>query len=122
VLIGALDGHDAHHSRARTLFTSWHRDQHAVLLSVVSLTEVLIAPSADLVKLTVARRAITALGVTIHQPTEAIAIVAARLRRRHPISLPDGYCLATAKQTGSRLASFDDKLLRAAESEGVAVI
>jgi predicted nucleic acid-binding protein len=85
----------------------------------VNLTEVLIAPSANASKLTVARQAIAALGVSVHQPNEAIAVEAARLRQRHPVSLPDAYCLATAKHTGSRIASFDQKILNAATHEGL---
>ncbi|MGH2844340.1 MAG: type II toxin-antitoxin system VapC family toxin [Solirubrobacteraceae bacterium] len=119
VLIGALDEHDAHHQSARALFTRWHRNQDAVAIGAVNLTEVLIAPAADSLKLATARRAITALCVTVHQPNEAIAVEAARLRQRHPVSLPDSYCLATAKHTGSALASFDQKILKAATREGI---
>jgi predicted nucleic acid-binding protein len=122
VLIGALDGQDARHARARALFTGWHNDQDEVAISVVSLTEVLIAPSADTSKLATARRAIATLGVIVHQPNEAIAVDAARLRERHPISLPDGYCLATAKHTGATLASFDQKILKAAKRERILVV
>jgi predicted nucleic acid-binding protein len=92
------------------------------VVSVVNLTEVLIAPSSDASKLAVAREAIAALGVTVHQPNEAIGVEAARLRRRHPISLPDAYCIATAKHTGSTLASFDQKIVKAAKREDVEVI
>jgi predicted nucleic acid-binding protein len=88
-------------------------------ISLVNLTEVLIAPSAHASKLAAARAAITALGVTIQQPNEAIAVEAARFRQRHPISLPDAYCLATAKHTGSTLSTFDQKMLTAAKREGV---
>ena len=102
VLIGALDRNDPHHRRARALFTKWRDDQDACAVSVVNLTEVLIAPSADVSKLAAAREAIAALGVTVHQPNEAIGVEAARLRQRHPISLPDAYCLATAKAHGLR--------------------
>lgn len=119
VLIGALDAHDAHHAHARARFTQWHHDQDAVAISAVNLTEVLIAPSADAAKLTAARRAISALGVTVHQPSEAIAVEAARLRQRHTVSLPDGYCLAAAKHTGSTIASFDQRILKAAQREGI---
>jgi hypothetical protein len=49
----------------------------------VNLTEVLIAPSADVSKLAAAREAIAALGVTVHQPNEAIGVETARLRARH---------------------------------------
>ena len=117
VVIGALDGNDQHHQRARAMFTEWRDAQHACAISVVNLTEVLVAPSADISKLAATREAIAALGVTVHQPNEAIAVEAARLRQRHPISLPDAYCLATAKHTHSTLASFDQKILKAATRE-----
>ncbi len=119
VLIGALDGNDPHHQRARALFTGWRDDQDTCAISVVNLTEVLVAPSADVSKLAATREAIAALRVTVHQPNEAIAVEAARLRRRHPISLPDAYCLATAKYTSSAVASFDQKILTAATSEHI---
>jgi predicted nucleic acid-binding protein len=45
---------------------------------------------------------------------------AARFRAAHPISLPDAYCLATAARTGAFLASFDEKVVRAATAEGIA--
>jgi predicted nucleic acid-binding protein len=119
VLIGALDRNDPHHRRARALFTRWREEQDACAVSVVNLTEVLIAPSADASKLAAARDAIAALGVAVHQPNEAIAVEAARLRQRHPVSLPDAYCLATAKHTSSALSSFDQKILKAAKREGI---
>lgn len=122
VLIGALDSSDTHHTRARRLFVSWERRSEARLLSVVNLTEVLVAPAADRRRLRTAREAIAALGITIHQPGEAIGVEAARLRSTYPISLPDAYCLANARHAGARVASFDQKMLRAAEREGLATI
>jgi predicted nucleic acid-binding protein len=122
VVIGALDSMDPHHKRARTLFRGWQRAGEARVLSVINLTEVLVAPAADRRRLRTAREAITALGITIHQPGEAIGVEAARLRRAHPISLPDAYCLATAGHTDAAVASFDEKLLRAAEREGIALV
>ena len=119
VLIGALDGSDAHHRRARELLTRWRGDRDVCAVSVVNLTEVLIAPAADVGRLAAAREAIAALGVSVHQPNEAIGVEAARLRQRHPISLPDAYCLATAKHTGSAVASFDEKILKAAKREQI---
>jgi predicted nucleic acid-binding protein len=121
VLIGALDRDDPHHRRARSLFTDWREAQDACAISVVNLTEVLIAPSADKSKLTTAREAIATLGVDVHQPNEAIGVEAARLRHRHPISLPDAFCLATAKHTGSAVSSFDQKILQAAKLERVRI-
>jgi predicted nucleic acid-binding protein len=122
VLIGALDRSDAHHARARQLLTGWRERQDAVSISVINLTEVLIAPAADPRRLAVAREAIAALGVDVHVPYEALGIEAARLRRRHPVSLPDAYCLATAKHTRATVASFDHKVLKAAGEEGLATL
>jgi predicted nucleic acid-binding protein len=119
-LIGALDGNDPHHGRARTLFRSWQRRDANLLISVVNLTEVLVAPAAERQRLRAAREAIAALGVAVHQPSEAIGVAAAALRGAHPISLPDAYCLATARTVDAELASFDGKVLRAARLEGIA--
>ncbi len=119
VLIGALDSNDAHHVGARRLLTAWRRRQDAVAISVVNLSEVLIAPAADPARLATAREAIAALGVRVHVPNAAIGIEAAKLRHRHPVSLPDAYCLATAKHTRSTLVSFDHKVFKAARDEGL---
>jgi predicted nucleic acid-binding protein len=88
------------------------------LISAVNLTEVLVGIADDRQRLLAAWEAIAALGVTIHQPSEAIGVESARLRGAHPISLPDAYCLATARHRDAALASFDEKVLRAAEREG----
>jgi predicted nucleic acid-binding protein len=117
VVIGALDGSDPHHAQARVLFTRWREEDRSRLISVVNLSEVLVAPAAKGERLRAAREAIAALGVAIHQPNEAIGVEAARLRGRHPISLPDAYCLATARHLGGSVASFDRKVNRAAEAE-----
>jgi hypothetical protein len=67
----------------------------------VNLTEVLVAPSADVSRLASAREAIAALGVSVHQPNEAIGVEAARLRQRHPISLPDAYSRSARSRLGA---------------------
>jgi predicted nucleic acid-binding protein len=117
VLIGALDGSDSHHAEARDFLTAWREQQATQLMSVVNLSEVLVAPSSDPERLRAAREAIAALGVEAHRPGEAIGVRAARLRGHHPISLPDAYCLATAGYTRGTVASFDRRVLRAAEAE-----
>lgn len=122
VLIGALDADDPHHSRTRTLFRSWQRRDASLFISVVNLTEVLVAPAAERQRLRTAREAIAALGVAIHQANEAIGVAAARLRGAHPISLADAYCLATARSADAEIASFDEKVLRAAGLEGIATV
>lgn len=120
VLIGALDGSDPHHPRARALFTECQERALARLISVVNLSEVLVAPARSSQRLRAAREAIAALGVAPHQPGEAVGVEAARLRGRHPISLPDAYCLATAKHLGATVATFDRKVARVADAERIA--
>ncbi len=119
ILIGALDRTDPHHQQARSMLTRWHEHDDIILISVVNLTEVLIAPAADQERLRTARAAIAALGLEIHRPPEAIGVDAARLRARYPISLPDAYLLATARHLGATAASFDRKILRTANAEGI---
>jgi predicted nucleic acid-binding protein len=117
ILIGALDSTDRHHRDARRLLTAWHEHDDTIVISVVNLSEVLIAPAADPERLRAARAAIATLGVGVHRPTEAIGVDAARLRARYPISLPDSYLLATTRHIGATAASFDRKTLRAARAE-----
>jgi predicted nucleic acid-binding protein len=119
ILIGALDSSDAHHKQSRRLFVTWREQDDALLVSVVNLSEVLVAPAADQQRLRAARGALAALGVTVHSPTEAIGVDASRLRSRHPISLPDGYLLATAKHMGATAVSFDRKVVRVARAERI---
>jgi predicted nucleic acid-binding protein len=121
VLIGALDGSDSHHAEARELFTNWREQQATRVICMVNLSEVLVAPGSDPERLRAAREAIAALGVEAHRPGEAIGVQAARLRGSYPISLPDAYCLATAEHTSATVASFDRKVLRAAEAEHLPV-
>ncbi len=119
VVIGALDSSDEHHRQARRLFVGWREQQASVMISVVNLTEVLVAPARDSAKLSAAREAIGALEISVHHPNEAVGVEAAKLRGRHPISLADAYCLATAKHTASTLVSFDQKVVRAARRERI---
>lgn len=121
VLIGALDGADPHHRRARALFESWHEQGDSVLISVANLSEVLVAPAADQQRLRAAREAIAALGVEVHSPASTVAVNASRFRSRHPISLPDAYLLAAARHTGGTVVSFDRKVTRAAAAEAIPV-
>jgi predicted nucleic acid-binding protein len=82
---------------------------------------VLVAPAADRQRLRRAREAIAALGAAVHQPGEAVGAEAARLRGSYPLSLPDAYCLATARYAGASVASFDQRIIRAAVTEQLPV-
>jgi predicted nucleic acid-binding protein len=119
ILIGALDRSDAHHQQSRRLFLAWRDQDDALLVSLVNLSEVLVAPAADPQRLRAAREAVAALAVIVHLPTEGVGVDASRLRSRHPISLADGYLLATAKHAAATAVSFDRKVVRAARAEGI---
>ncbi|HEY5198044.1 MAG TPA: PIN domain-containing protein [Solirubrobacteraceae bacterium] len=120
VVIGALDASDAHHTRARRHFEAWRADGTQRVMSLVTLTEVLIAPAASTARMSTAREAIAALEIAFHAPNEAVAVDAARLRGKYPISLPGAYALATARQLGAALLSFDRKIVRTAADLGLA--
>jgi predicted nucleic acid-binding protein len=119
VVIGALDSSDLHHARARQHFETWRADGTQRMMSLVTLTEVLVAPATATARLNAAREAVAALEIAIHTPNEAIAVDAARMRFQYPISLPDAYVLATARHLGGRLVSFDLKVMRAAAAVGL---
>jgi predicted nucleic acid-binding protein len=86
VVIGALDRNDTHHREAHALFKRWNERGDTRLISLVNLSEVQVASAAAPSKLAAAREAIAALGISTHQPSETIAVDAARPRGRHPIS------------------------------------
>lgn len=67
-----------------------------------------------------AREAPATLGVTVHRPTEAVAVVAARLRAEHPINLSGAHALATAERAGASLVTFDQRPLRTARAQAAA--
>jgi len=121
VLIGALDASDPHHVQARTLFRRWRAEASDILISVVNLSEVLVAPAAEPGRLARAREAVAALGVDVHRPTEAVGVRAARLRHGYPISLADAYCLATARYADAALATFDQKVVDVAGTEQLTI-
>jgi predicted nucleic acid-binding protein len=59
--------------------------------------------------------------VAVHSPSERTGVETAGLRGRHPISLPDAYPLAAARQTGGEVVSLDRKVVRAAAGEAIPV-
>jgi predicted nucleic acid-binding protein len=62
-----------------------------------------------------ARHAIAAMGIAITPMTTVVAERAAELRAAHDrLRLPDAIVLATARETGSPLLTYDDRLARLA--------
>jgi predicted nucleic acid-binding protein len=114
VLIGLLDTADPHHDRAIDDVETADREGHQLLLPASAYSETLVA-FARARRLDQARQAITAMGVTVVSLTDTIAERAAELRARHSrLRLPDAIVLATARELGGRLLSYDRRLSRLA--------
>jgi predicted nucleic acid-binding protein len=110
VLIGLLDTADTHHDRAIDDVEAADRERRQLLLPASAYSETLVA-FARAHRLEEARRAITAMGITIVSLTDTIAERAAELRARHSrLRLPDAIVLATAQEMGGSLLSYDRKL------------
>jgi predicted nucleic acid-binding protein len=120
VVIAALDRSDVHHRAAAHAIRTMIADSVPLMLSVINYAETLVRPAADESTLRRAVAAINALGIQVHSPTPAIARDAARLRASN-ISLADGFALATARALGAAVASFDQRVRRAAKAANIEV-
>ena len=110
VLIGLLDSADSHHDRAIDDVEGADREGRQLLLPASAYSETLVA-FARARRLEEARRAITAMGITIVSLTDTIAERAAELRARHSrLRLPDAIVLATAQELDGSLLSYDRRL------------
>jgi predicted nucleic acid-binding protein len=110
VLIGLLDTADTHHDRAIDDVEAADLEERQLLLPASAYSETLVA-FARARRLEEARRAVTAMGITIVSLTDTIAERAAELRARHTrLRLPDAIVLATAREMGGSLLSYDRKL------------
>jgi predicted nucleic acid-binding protein len=118
VLIGYLDGGDAHHDRATALLIREIDDDFAV--NVLTLAEILVAPTRtgqrDRVLAVLADLAIE----TLQFPDRA-AVALAHLRTETHLKMPDCCVLLSALDQRARLATFDDRLVKAARDQGVDV-
>lgn len=120
VVIGFLNAGDAHHEKAVGIVRDALASGTRRMLSAVNYSEILIGPvkagkeARDLVDHMLGNFAIEIMIVD-----KALAQRAAAVRARTGLKLPDAFALATAihaEQRGFddvRLASFDDKVLRA---------
>jgi predicted nucleic acid-binding protein len=118
VLIGYLDAGDAHHNRATALLTREIDDDFAV--NLLTLAEILVVPTRT------GRRdrvlaMLTDLAVETLQFPAAAAVTLAQLRAETLLKMPDCCVLLSALDQQARLASFDDRLIKAAQARGVDV-
>jgi predicted nucleic acid-binding protein len=116
VLIGYLDASDAHHERATALLASEIDDDYAV--NLLTLAEILVAPTRtgqrDMVL-----DILDDLGVETLQFPADPAVTLARLRAETLLKMPDCCVLLSARDRQARLASFDERVVKAALALGL---
>jgi predicted nucleic acid-binding protein len=119
VVIAALDRADAHHRQAAKLLRALAEAGVELRISLINYAEALVRPAEDDATMRTAIAAIEALGIEPTPATPAIAREAAGLRATVPISLADGFALATARARQASLATFDKRVRRALRPAGV---
>jgi len=112
VIIGFLDGHDAHHETSRAALSTALKHGDQLFIAASALAECLVGParrSAKAVELV--RTAIHRLPVAVVDLNEEIATQAAILRARHPtLKLPGALVIASAATSGAdQLITTDRK-------------
>jgi predicted nucleic acid-binding protein len=115
VLIGLLDSADAHHARAIDDVERADQGGLRLLAPASAYGEALVA-FARAGRLTEAREAIAAMGITITPLTAAIAERAAAARVKHSrLRLPDAIVLACAEELDGELLSYEQHLAHIAQ-------
>lgn len=116
VLIAFLDGHDAHHERAREALLAHVRSSFQA--SVVTLAEVLVGPARRHEAPRI-RSVLAALEIAPVELRAADDLALAQLRASTGLKLPDCCVLLAARSVGARVLSFDERLLRSAGELGL---
>jgi len=119
VLIAHLDETDAHHERATALLLD--NADETLAASPLTVAEVLVGPARagtiDAAQAALAALAVTSVPLTAEAPAR-LAVLRATCRLR----LPDCCVLLAAETAQADIATFDDKLARAAAQIGRAVV
>lgn len=119
VLIGHLDGSDAHHEAADALLARAVDDDLGV--NPLTLAEVLVAP-ARAGRMDTVTSALRDVGVVeVPFPADA-AVRLAQLRAGTGLRMPDCCVLLAAEESGGAVASFDARLSRSARQRNLTVI
>jgi predicted nucleic acid-binding protein len=114
VLIGLLDTADAHHQMAIDDVEAADRSGRVLHAPASAYSEALVA-FARAGRVTEARDAIASMGITVTPLSASIAERAAQIRSDHDrLRLPDALVLATARELGAELLTYDDRLARTA--------
>ncbi len=119
VLIAYLDGADSHHAAAERLLAQAIEDELAA--NTLTLAEVLVVPARD-GRLDAVRTALRDLEVQeLPFPADS-AVRLAQLRANTGLKMPDCCVLLAAEDVGACVASFDDRLVKAAEARELRVL
>lgn len=116
VLIAHLDAQDAHHSRATELLLDAVDD--LLVTSPLTMAEVLVGPARS-GRGDIADGALRELGVGLVPLQSDAPRELAELRVRTRLRLPDCCVLLAARTAGGYVATFDDRLHRAAAEMGL---
>jgi predicted nucleic acid-binding protein len=112
VLIGFLNGDDAHHARAVERVRESMAPGERRLLCAVNYAEIMIGPlktgRADVVD-----RMRRHFSIEVVAVDDRLARRAAEVRARTSLKLPDAFAVATALQADGVVASFDERVVKA---------
>lgn len=118
VLIAYLDGEDGHHEAAEMLLAEAIDDDLGA--SSLTLAEVLGVPARTL-RLDAARAALRELGIEELPLPPDSAVRLAKLRAGTRLKMPDCCVLLAAEEADASIASFDERLLQAAENRHISI-
>lgn len=118
VLIAHLDGADAHHERATRLLIEGAGE--ALGASPSTIAEILVGPARS-GRLDAAQAALAELEVATVGLVDDAPARLATLRATTGLRLPDCCVLLAAETADDEVATFDDRLRRAATDLGMAV-
>ena len=116
VLIGYLDAGDAHHERATALLSREIDDDFGV--NLLTLAEILVAPTRTGQR-DRALAILDDLGIDTLQFPAGSAVTLAQLRTETLLKMPDCCVLLSARDRQARLASFDERVIKAARALGL---
>jgi predicted nucleic acid-binding protein len=119
VLVAYLDAADEHHHRAERLLAERIDDDFAI--NPLTLAEVLVVPAREN-RIEAVRRALDDLDIAELPFPNGAATKLAELRAATGLKMPDCCVLLAVETTNARLATFDDRLRKAAAARNIDVI
>lgn len=119
ILIGFLDDTDRHSGAVRTMIENHFVEGFGA--NVLTIAEALVHPAGRGVEER-AEASLRRIGMRIFELEATDSARLARVRSRYHIRMPDAVVLHQAMVTGSRVATCDRSLARAASEAGVGVI